>query len=188
MIRARCRLGTLLVLLSATALSGCAVFGPPVAGPASGTQPRPSGQGRIQPPQSLAQPAPPTQSTPPYSPGVPPPPAREFQLGPAAASLVSIAQGQERSGNYGLAAQTLERALSIEPRNPLVWIALGKESLAAQNPAQAYGMARKALYLAEGDPGVQASAWGLIAASLRAQGQHQAAVAAEQKAAELYPH
>jgi len=111
---------------------------------------------------------------------------RHFQLSPPAAALVSMAQGQEHSGNYGLAAQTLERALSIEPRNPLVWIALGRESLAAGSPAQAYGMARKALYLADGAPHVQASAWGLIAAALRAQGKNQAAVAAEQKAAELY--
>ncbi len=178
----------MLVILCATALSGCAVFGPPLAGTAGGPGPRSARRGAIEPPQSSWQSAPPTQSIPPSAPGVPPPAARQFELGPAAASLVSIAQGQERSGNYGLAAQTLERALSIEPRNPLVWIALGKESLAARNPAQAYGMARKALYLADGDPGVQASAWGLIAASLRAQGQNQAAVAAEQKAAELYPH
>ncbi len=178
----------MLALLCTTALSGCAVFGPPLGGPPSGSQPRSARRGAIGPPQSFSQPVPPMQATPPSAPGVPPPPVRQFELGPAAASLVSIAQGQERSGNYGLAAQTLERALSIEPRNPLVWIALGKESLAARDPAQAYGMARKALYLADGDPGVQASAWGLIAASLRAQGQNQAAVAAEQKAAELYPH
>lgn len=174
-------LGIMLVL--ATTLAGCTVFGPPVAAP--GSQPGQSRRGLIQTPSA---PQPPNEPMPTPTPAVPPATSRQFQLGPAASSLVSIAQGQERSGNYGLAAQTLERALSIEPRNPLVWIALGRESLAAHNPAQAYGMARKALYLADGDPGVQATAWGLIAASLRAQGRNQAAVAAEQKAAELYPH
>ena len=175
------------MLLCASALSACAVLGPPVSGPAGGPQPRSARRGVLQQPESSWPPPPTLQSTPP-APGVPAPPARQFQLGEAAASLVSIAQGQERSGNYGLAAQTLERALSIEPRNPLVWIALGQENLSAGSPAQAYGMARKALYLASGDPGVQASAWGLIAAALRAQGQSQAAAQAEQKAAELYPH
>lgn len=172
------------------ALTGCALVGPPLpsGSPESTSQPVSSGPRETQSSAEPQSPAPFQSAPSSATPTVPPPAARQFQLGPAAASLVGIAQGQERSGNYGLAAQTLERALSIEPRNPLVWLALGKESLAAHSPAQAYGMGRKALYLADGDPGVQASAWGLIAASLRAQGQNQAAVAAEQKAAELYPH
>lgn len=175
------------MLVGATTLSGCALLGPPVQ-----TSPPPQEQSApVRHSVVPQQPAQPPAVSPPVTPppaAVPPPPARHFQLGAAAASLVGIAQGQEREGQYGLAAQTLERALAIEPRNPLVWIALGEESLAAHSPAQAYGMARKALYLAEGAPDVQARAWGLIAASLRAQGQDQAAVAAEQKAAELYPH
>ena len=184
MIRTHRSVAVGIALLFAAALSGCALVGPPLQTSAPS---RPGRRGQIEPPPA-PQPLP-TQPTPvPPAPSVPPPAVRQFQLSPAAASLVSIAQGQERSGQYGLAAQTLERALSIEPRNPLVWLVLGRESLDAHSPAQAYGMARKALYLADGDPGVQASAWGLIAASLRAQGENQAAVAAEQKAAELYPH
>jgi len=108
-----------------------------------------------------------------------------YQLGPATQALVATARAQARGGNYGLAAETLERALSIEPRNPLVWLALGRESLAAGNAAQADGMARKALYLASGDPATQAASWGLIAAALRAEGRNQEALAAEQKAAQL---
>ncbi len=187
MTRGKRNLGAGILLVLSATLSGCALFGPPVSGEPPQSQPGSPRQGMIQP-SPAPQPAAPMQSAPPGigSPAVPPPPQRHFRLDPATAALVSIAQGQEHSGNYGLAAQTLERALSIEPRNPLVWIALGRESLAAHNPAQAYGMARKALYLAEGDPGAQAGAWGLIAAALRAQGRNQAAVAAEQKAAELY--
>ncbi len=59
-------------------------------------------------------------------------------------ALVGDAHTQEQSHNFGLAAETLERALSIEPRNPLVWIELGRENILAGNPAQAYGMGRKA--------------------------------------------
>ena len=98
------------------------------------------------------------------------------------------AHAQEQSRNFGLAAETLERALSIEPRNPLVWIELGRENILAGNPAQAYGMGRKALYLASGDPRAQARAWQLIAASLRAQGRNDEAYTAEEKAAALDPN
>ncbi len=171
-------------LVTAAVLSGCTVYGPPLATRPSGPGPSSARRGVIQQPPAAGQPVSPLQSTPaPVAPAA----ARHFKLSPPAAALVSIAQAQERGGNYGLAQQTLERALSIEPRNPLVWVVLGKESLAAGNPAQAYGMARKALYLAGGAPDVQASAWGLIAAALRAQGRNQAAVAAERKAAELFP-
>ena len=172
------------VLVTVAALSGCTVYGPPRAAPSSGPQSSSQRRGVIEQPQA-GQPVAPLEGTP-APPDMTAP--RHFQLSPPAAALVSMAQAQEHSGQYGLAAQTLERALAIEPRNPLVWIALGRESLSAGSPAQAYGMARKALYLAGGAPGAQASAWSLIAAALRAQGRRQAAVAAEQKAAELYPH
>ncbi|MGA7537219.1 MAG: hypothetical protein WBW93_00465, partial [Steroidobacteraceae bacterium] len=112
---------------------------------------------------------------------------RQFALGPAAASLVGEAHAQEQSRNFGIAAQTLERALGIEPHNPLVWIELGRENILAGNPAQAYGMGRKALYLASGDAHAQASAWELIAASLRAQGRNDEAYVAEEKAVGLSP-
>ena len=188
-MRNDCRgLLTGIALACAASLAGCAVFGPPIAPPASGAPPSGARRGLIQQGRPAAQPAAPLQSTPAPALTPAPPAVRQFRLGPAASALVSIARAQERSGQYGLAAQTLERALAIEPRDPLVWIELGRESLDAHNPAQAYGMARKALYLANGDPGAQASAWGLIAAALRAQGRNQAAVTAEQKAAELYPH
>ena len=176
-----------IALVCAASLAGCAVFGPPLPPPPSSAPPG-ARRGVIEQSQPAPQPAAPLQSTPTPAPAPAPSPVRQFRLGPAASALVNIARAQERSGQYGLAAQTLERALAIEPRDPLVWIELGRESLDAHNPAQAYGMARKALYLANGDPGAQASAWGLIAAALRAQGQNQAAVSAEQKAAELYPH
>ena len=165
-------------------LTGCALLGPPPAGTSEGQ----GGYSRPQEPPAQpaqtpgAKPAP-FAGTPAPPPGAPP--QRQFTLGPAATALVGAAHTQERSRNFGMAAQTLERALSIEPRNPLVWIELGRENILAGNPAQAYGMGRKALYLASGDPRAQARAWQLIAASLRAQGRNDAAYAAEEKAVAL---
>ncbi len=174
-------------LCATAALSACALVGPPYSPspPQAGSSAR---RGSI--PQSSAAPQPATAagsatSVAPPAGAVAPPPAPHYQLGPAAQALVVSARAQQQSGNFALAAETLDRALSIEPRNPLVWLALGRESLAAGNPAQAYGMARKALYLASGDPSAQASAWGLIAATLRAEGRNEEALAAEQKAAQL---
>jgi tetratricopeptide (TPR) repeat protein len=170
-------------------LAGCALFNPPPSFTSENTPGNPPPQERQAPPPA----APATQPSPQAAPTpVPPeqqaPQQQGFTLGPAASALVGDAHTQEQSHNFGLAAETLERALSIEPRNPLVWIELGRENILAGNPAQAYGMGRKALYLASGDPRAQASAWQLIAASLRAQGRNDEAYVAEEKAVALDPN
>jgi tetratricopeptide (TPR) repeat protein len=186
--RGAARKGAAKLILGAPAaaflLAGCTLLAPP-----------PDMRGYSPAPQQAAPPAPaaPGAAAPPApfqgAPGQPQqpaaPPQRQFTLGPAAMALVGEARSQEQSRNFGLAAETLERALSIEPRNPLVWIALGRENILADNPTQAYGMGRKALYLASGDPRTQARAWRLIAASLREQGRNDAAYAAEEKASAL---
>lgn len=175
------------VLAPAALLAACAVLGPPPDFPRPQGRPVPPAQapGPSRTP-SAAPPAPFTGA--PAQPQEPPPTQRQFTLGPAATALVGEARAQERSRNLGLAAETLERALSIEPRNPLVWIALGEENILAGNPSQAYGMGRKALYLASGDPRAQARAWRLVAASLREQGRNDEAYAAEEKAIALSPN
>jgi tetratricopeptide (TPR) repeat protein len=170
-------------------VAGCALLGPPQPDTAenAASYPQPQARQAPQPPAPASQPAPlegaPAAAQPPAA----PPQQQEFALGPAAGALVAEAQTQEQSRNFGLAAETLERALSIEPHNPLVWIALGRDNILAGNAAQAYGMGRKALYLATGDSHAQASAWELIAASLRAQGRNDEAYVAEEKAVSLSP-
>jgi Flp pilus assembly protein TadD len=89
------------------------------------------------------------------------------------------------SGDFGLAAATVERAMRIEPDNPLLWIELGRVRLSAGDFSQADSMGRKALSLATGDPREQSSAWHLIADSLRALGRNQEAAEADQRAAAL---
>jgi hypothetical protein len=174
-----------LVLLAvlAAALSGCSITGP--ARPGAPPPPAPeSPAGTARP-----APAPPVQGAPtppPAPPSVPPP--RQFRLGPAATALVGQARHQEASGDYGQAAETLERALRIEPDNPLVWTELGRVRLGEHNPAQADAMGRKALTLATGDPSAQAGAWRLIAESLRARNRNDEAYEADRRAEGLTPH
>jgi len=173
-------------LLAAVSLSACALFrapppqsAPPVTGAASpgSAQPRQGG------PQT---PAPETQ-VPPAPPSAPSP-TKQFHLGSAASALVTQAHQQAAGGDTAQATATLERALRIEPDNPLVWIELGRVRLAENNPAQADAMGRKALALASGDASAQSSAWRLIADSLRARGNNGGAADADRRASSLAPH
>ena len=113
------------------------------------------------------------------------PPGHPFRLGPAATALVAQAHAQAQSGEYGAAGATIERALRIEPDNPLLWVELGRIQLAERNPGQADGMARKALALAAGDPSAQSSAWRLVADAERAEGRNAEAADADRQAAGL---
>ena len=176
-------------VLAGGLLTGCVLLSPPEPEGAGDTSVRPqSQQPQGTPPGApAAQPGAPGGAPAPTAPEQQVPQQRTFTLGAAATSLVGAAHAQEQSRNFGLAAETLERALSIEPRNPLVWIELGRENILAGNPAQANGMGRKAVYLASGDPRAQASAWELVAASLRAQGRNDEAYVAEEKALRLSP-
>ena len=178
------------VLVLGAVLAGCTLMSPPPSFTSESSPGNSTPQARRAPPPPASSPqaAVPGQTPAPMPPEPPPPQQQQFALGAAATALVDDAHTQEQSHNFGLAAQTLERALSIEPRNPLVWIELGRENILAGNPAQAYGMGRKAVYLATGDAHAQASAWQLIAASLRAQGRNDEAYVAEEKAVALNPN
>lgn len=122
-------------------------------------------------------PEPPVQTQPATPPGtvgepepLPAPVLREPTLGAASRALVSQAQAQLDGGNYAVAASSIERALRIEPDNPLLWIELGKLRQAEGNHVQAENMGRKAVSMATTAPRVQADAWRLIAESYRARG------------------
>jgi Flp pilus assembly protein TadD len=105
----------------------------------------------------------------------PQPTTRQFHLGAAAAALVGQARQEAASGNPQLAQSTVERALRIEPENPLLWIMLGEAHEGAGQYELAGSMGRKALQLATGDPRTQAAAWRLIGDSLRARGRNEQA-------------
>ena len=79
------------------------------------------------------------------------------------------AHTQSALGDYPAASSTLDRALRIEPNNPLLWIELGRLRLAEGDAHQAEGCGRKALALASGDPGTQEQAGRLLADAMRVQ-------------------
>jgi predicted Zn-dependent protease len=179
----RVRVRYLPVLIALSGLTACALFRAPPS------QPAPASTGAI--PAGAAAPAQPPAPAPspltPVPPAQPPVPApsKQFHLGAASSALVTQAHQQADSGDVGQAAATLERAVRIEPDNPLVWIELGRVRLAENNPAQADAMGRKALALATGDGTAQSSAWHLIADALRARGDDDGAAEAERRAASL---
>ena len=169
----RTRLGLLFLVL----IAGCSLQGAPRS-----PENRPGGAA-----PAPGQPAAPGSAIPEAPQPPPGPPARQFTLGPAASALVAQAHKQSGGGDYGQAAATVERALRIEADNPLLWIELGRVRLGENNGAQADAMARKALALGTGDPRVEASAWHLVADSLRARGRNPEAVDAERRALGLTP-
>ncbi|MCU0758001.1 MAG: tetratricopeptide repeat protein [Steroidobacteraceae bacterium] len=157
-------LGTHAALLVALAcVAGCETPGPPVPVPVPAPVPAPApgsaSAGRERPPAGPARPAAPA--------------ARRYALGTAAGALVTQARGQLARGEPAVAAATLERAMRIEPDNPLLWIELAKVRQAQGNAAQAEAMGRKALARASGDPAAEAAARRVIAESRRARGQRE---------------
>jgi predicted Zn-dependent protease len=113
------------------------------------------------------------------------PKATPAALSPASKALVSQAQVQRKKGDLPGAAGSLDRALRIEPNNPLLWIEMGRLRMDQRNYAQAESMGRKALSMAVGDNRTQSAAWQLIADSLRARGKNPQAQEALEKSQEL---
>jgi len=139
-------------------------------------------------PAATPEPVPDTTTTFGAAPPTEPPPLPEhkaFHLGPAAASLVTQAHAQMNKGGYDQASATLERALRIEPDNPLLWVELAQLRLSEGDATQADGIGRRALLLAEGDGQLQAMAWHVIAESLRARKRNPEAAEADRQADSL---
>jgi Flp pilus assembly protein TadD len=180
-------LPVLALLMVAVQLSGCALLREPVENPGSPqpVHPAPGNPTRESISQNPAAPAQATAVTPP--PAVAPPPAatRQFRLGPAATALVAQAHRQAGSGDQQAAISTIERALRIEPENPLLWLELGDIHESAGRFDQAAGLGHKALQLATGDPHAQAASWHLIAESLKARNRNGEAAEAQRRADEL---
>jgi tetratricopeptide (TPR) repeat protein len=128
------------------------------------------------------------QSAGPLSPDLPPspptppaPPPRENHLSAATRSLVTQARTLISNGDLDAASSTLDRALRIEPNNPLLWIERGRLRLAENDAHQAEGCGRKALALASGDRAAQAQAGRLLSDALRAQGRNPEALEIERQ-------
>jgi predicted Zn-dependent protease len=154
-------LKTAAALLAAMLLAACSLL--------SSQRPTPPA-----PEPSQAQPLPPGQSSPLPS-SHPPAVIRENHLSSATNSLVTQAHTQIAHGDLPAASSTLDRAVRIEPYNPLLWIEMGRLRLAENDAHQAEGCGRKALALASGDRAAQSQAGRLLADALRAQRRNQEA-------------
>src|SRR5262245_45398294 len=167
------------VLVIASALLGaCAVPSPyqkPTQPPEQPSETPPAETRPGEPPSTVEQPQP------------LPPVVREPTLGAASRALVSQAQTQVATKNYVVAASSIERALRIEPDNPLLWIELGKVRFAEGNYSQAENMARKAVSMSVNAPRAQSNAWKLIADSFRARGKNIEAQEAQARSDSLNP-
>jgi hypothetical protein len=166
-------------------LSGCVMFREPIQTPAQPAHPAP---GSVTPGSTNPSPEAPGTAVPVPPPAPPvavPPAARQFHLGAAATALVAQAHRQAAGGDSQLAISSLERALHIEPDNPLLWIELGEVHEAAGHYEQAGGIGHKALQLATGDPHAQSASWHLIAESLKARNRNGEAAEAQHRADEL---
>lgn len=147
-------------LVAVLGIAGC-VAQPPQRTPPTGPSSPPEQPGSTIPsplPEKVPEPVP-----------VPVPVLPEPVLSAASSALVRQAQAQLKSKNYPLAASSIERALRIEPGNPLLWIELGKVRQAEGNHVQAENMGRKAVSLTNA-PRASSTAWTLIAESLSARG------------------
>ena len=186
------RLPRTFVILALLASAGCSL--PPFRAQPPPSTPRPTAQGS----SGSVIPEPPTvSSTLPQepvfqegpAPSVPVPRERPkvapATLSPASKALVSQAQTQRKKGDLPGAAGSLDRALRIEPNNPLLWIEMGRLRMDQRNYAQAESMGRKALAMAVGDNRTQSTAWQLIADALLARGKNPQAQEALEKAKEL---
>jgi tetratricopeptide (TPR) repeat protein len=163
------------VLAATLLLSGC-----PASlrrSPDEGAPSNPTPNSGVPTPASPSSPALP----PPPPPQPPPPPPRENHLSPATRSLVTQAHTLVAHGDLDGASSTLDRALRIEPNNPLLWVELGRLRLAESDAHQAEVCGRKALALASGDRTTQAQAGRLLADALRAQQRNQEAVEVERQ-------
>jgi tetratricopeptide (TPR) repeat protein len=167
------------VLVTSAVLTACAVPSPyQKPAPPPGQQPPPEA-----PPAETRPGEPPSTAPEPTPP--PAPVVREPTLGAASRALVGQAQTQMATKNYVVAASSIERALRIEPDNPLLWIELGKVRFAEGNYVQAENMARKAVSMSVNAPRAQSSAWRLIADSYRARGKNIEAQEAQSRADSL---
>ena len=168
MVRKYRSLSGLIVPLSVLMLAGCAT--------SSRTSPSPEVPAR--PPSSL--PNSPTPAPPPAVPR-PAPTPRDIRLSPATQSLVTQAHTLAGRGDLLGASSTLDRALRIEPNNPLLWTEMGRIRLAEGDAHQAETCARKAFALASGDQRALSGAGHLLADALRTQGRNQEASEVESR-------
>ncbi len=169
-----------LLALSVALLSGCAVTPPPRPNMVIQQPPVPPSvqahplniprlqEKRLPPPGSDTSSSTPSQAV-------------QTASSPAVLALVSRAEAQTQSGDFGGAEATLERAVQIQPHNTRLWLDFAQLRLAQRQPAQAEQFALRAVQYAQGDQEVS-TAWQMVAKTREAQGDTKGAAEARRKA------
>jgi len=104
---------------------------------------------------------------------------------PAVVALLEHAEQQANAGELASAAASLERAIRIDPRNPVLWYHLATVRLAQDDPSQAEQLAVKSNSLATGINAQLLRNWQLIAQARRKQNNTAGAAAADRQVREL---
>ncbi len=99
--------------------------------------------------------------------------------------LATDAEAAARAGRPDQAAEQIERALRIEPRNPRLWHRLAEIRLSTGEYGQAVQLAAKSNSLAGSDRALRADNWHLIATAYELSGDVAGARRARDKASEL---
>lgn len=112
----------------------------------------------------------------------PPPPVSQNT---AVVALLDTARVDLAAGRPDTAGAALERALRIEPRNPVLWHELARVRLGQRQYQQAEALALKSNSWAGDNRALRAANWRAIGDARVGLGQRDAAQAAFDKAAEL---
>ena len=104
---------------------------------------------------------------------------------PAVVALLDHAEQQANAGELESAVASLERALRIDPRNPVLWYHLATVRLAQGDPSQAEQLAVKSNSLATGINTQLVRNWQLIARARQQQNNAAGAAAADRHVREL---
>lgn len=112
-------------------------------------------------------------------------PVPEVSANPAVRELVDSAIASFASGQFAAGTAALERALRIEPKNPLLWQELAQAHLNEGNYQQAEGFAARANSWSGGNRSLLAANWRIISEARAGRGDDAGAEAALQRAMEL---
>ena len=89
---------------------------------------------------------------------------------PAVIALMQQANSDRQAGNLDLAVSRLERAVRIQPQNPMLWHELARIRLQQQQPRLAEELAKKSIALAQSDTQLIQKNWRLIAQARKING------------------
>ena len=107
---------------------------------------------------------------------------QELSQNAAVLALLDQAQAQRSAGQMEAAGASLERALRIEPRNPVLWQELARVRLDQGQYRQAENLAAKSNALAGDDKSLRPENWRIIGQARSLLGDVQGAKAAFERA------